>query len=116
MVNFLKTGGLGAAWLLMEKAHAQVYGGTGLNTLTPVGGISTSTDVISIIVTIINFLLNFVLILAILAVVVAGMYLVTSGGDEGQKDKAKNIIFYALAGIALILLSRVIVLFVNSLF
>ena len=99
----------------VRSVDASVYSGNGLS-LTPVNGVSTNTNIVNLIVFLIEFLLNFVLIIAVLAVVIAGFYLITSGGDEGQKDKAKNIIFYAGIGIIVIGLARVIVLFANSLF
>lgn len=99
--------------LSVQHADAAVYGG-GL-TITPIGGgISNEVSIRVLILKIIAFILNIVLILAVLAIIVAGVYLIVSGGDETQKDKAKNIILYAVIGILLILLSRVIVVFVNS--
>lgn len=97
-------------------AYAQpaVYGGSGL-VVSPIGGMAVYS-ITDIVLLIIQFILDIVLVLAVLAVVIAGVYLITSGGDEGQKDKAKNIIFYAAIGIVVILLARVIVVFVNSIF
>lgn len=106
---------VGASSIFVPAAYAAVYGGSGL-TPTPIDGMSTSVDITSIILSIIAFMLNIVLILAVAAVVIAGIYLITSGGDEGQKDKAKSIIFYALIGIVVILFARVIVTFVNNIF
>lgn len=102
-------------FLFAESAHAYtaVYSGSGLS-LSPISGMSSNTDVNSIVVKIINFILNFVLIIGVLAIVVAGIYLITSGGDEGQKDKAKSIILYVAIGIIVILLAKLIVLFVNN--
>ncbi len=106
----------GALSMMKETASAAVYSGTGLNTLDPIGGgVSDSTSITDLILKIINFILDFVLILAVLAVIIAGLYLLTSAGDEGQKDKAKTIITYALIGLVVILFARVIVLFVNGL-
>ncbi len=103
-------------FLIAESAHAYtaVYSGSGL-ALSPISGMSTSVDVTSVIVKIINFILNLVLIIAVLAVIVAGFYLITSNGDEGQKDKAKTIILYVAIGIIVILFAKLIVLFVNNL-
>lgn len=103
-----------------HKALASVYTGggilQGLSAASGIGGISRSTNIRELILAVITFLLNFVLILAVLAIIVAGMYLITSNGDDAQKDKAKNIIFYCIAGILLVLFSRAIVLVVNSIF
>ena len=106
---------VGIAAISAGSLHAAVYGGGGLN-MTPVSGISSSTNISDLIVTLITFLLDFVLIVAVLAVVVAGFFLIASGGDEAQKDKAKNIIIYAVIGILVIGFARVIVIFANSLF
>lgn len=109
---------LSFAWT--PSALAQVYNGCGIFCGIAAGGgiagLSTSTSVSELILKIITFLLDIALLLAVLAIIIAGLYLITSNGDEGQKDKAKKIIFYALLGIVLILFSRAIVMLVNSIF
>ena len=101
--------------LIAPVVHASVYGGNGLlSSMTPLAGISSAPSIRSIIIKIILFILDFVLILAVVAIIIAGIYLITSAGDEGQKDKAKKIIYYALIGIVLVLMSRVIVSVVNQ--
>jgi hypothetical protein len=112
---------LGFAWLLdATPTLAAVYGGqgilAGISAAAGLGGISTSTSIRDLIIRLILFVLNFVLLLAVVAIIIAGIYLIVSNGDEGQKDKAKNIILYALIGIVVILFSRLIVTFVNNLF
>ncbi len=101
-------------------AMAQVYGGGGLpagvSSASGLGGISVVTSINDIVVRIIYFILDIALILAVAAVIIAGIYLITSNGDEGQRDKAKKIIYYAVIGIVVILLSRMIVAFVNNIF
>lgn len=109
--------GIAVLAVYIQTVDASVYCNTdcGLS-LDPVGGgVSTDINVVDLIVRIIEFLLNFVLILAVLAIIVAGFYLILSNGDEGQKDKAKTIVLYVVIGLLLILLARVIVLFVNNL-
>lgn len=110
----------GISCIPLNVAQAAVYGGggfaAGLALAAGIGGIVGATSISSLIMAIINFILNLILILAILAIIIAGIYLITSGGEEGQKDKAKKIIYYALIGIVVVLLSRVIVMTVNSLF
>jgi succinate dehydrogenase hydrophobic anchor subunit len=77
----------------------------------------TSTDDIKqIIVDILTTVLDFVLLLALVYVIVAGLRLIISGGDEGEKDKAKKTIIYVIVGIIVIILARVIVTFVADLF
>ncbi|MFA5800431.1 MAG: hypothetical protein WC840_05755 [Candidatus Peribacteraceae bacterium] len=106
-----------------DTAHAAVpvYGGdgglaAGLRTAAGLGGIVGDTSITQLIINVITFILNIVLILAVLAVIIAGLYLITSAGEEGQKEKAKKIIFYALIGILVVIFSRAIVIFVNHLF
>ena len=97
---------------------AQVYTGNGLSdgiaAAAGLGGISNVTSIYELILRIIYFILSIALLLAVLAIIIAGIYLIVSNGDEAQKDKAKKIIYYAIIGIVVILLSRVIVSFVNS--
>lgn len=120
MLALMLSAAVAAALLASGTLPASIYGGgglgAGLNAASGLGGIETSTDIRALIIKLVEFALNVVLILAIAAVIVAGIYLIVSGGDEGQKDKAKNIIIYALVGIILILFSRIIVLFVNRAF
>lgn len=125
-VRFLKTlrnilfGTAGIALFHWNTAHAAVYGGgglaAGLGAAAGLGGIIGATSITQLIVNVITFILNIVLILAVLAVIIAGLYLITSAGEEGQKDKAKKIIFYALIGILVVIFSRAIVMVVNHLF
>jgi len=81
--------------------------------LAPGDGVKGITDAI---VAILVIVLNFVLLLAVVFVVVAGIRLIVSGGDEGEKDKAKKTIIYVIVGIVVVLLARVIVSFVAELF
>ncbi len=101
--------------LLVPVAHAQVYGGGGLlSSMIPIAGMSSATSIRSIIIDIIVFILDFVLLLAVAAIIVAGIYMITSAGEEGQKDKAKKIVYYAIIGIVVVLFSRVIVTVINQ--
>lgn len=108
------------ASVLATPAFAAVYGGggllSGLQEASGLGGILGATSITQLILLIIRFLLNIVLTLAVLAIIVAGIYLIVSNGDDGSKEKAKNIIFYCIAGIILILFSRFIVVTVNHIF
>lgn len=69
-----------------------------------------------VVVKIILAIVNIVTTIAVLMIVIAGLYLIFSNGDEGQKDKAKKIIIYTIIGIVVILFARVIVQFANNLF
>ena len=119
--------GLSAAFVALliptvaaATATTSVYTGggilPGLQLIAGMGGIASIVSIKDLIIVIINFILNIILLIAVLAIIVAGVYLIASNGDDGQKDKAKNIILYCIAGIVLILLARVIVVFVNHIF
>ena len=103
-----------------DAAHAAVFGGSGVQegvrAAAGLGGISDTTSIATVVLMVLSAVLAIVLILAVLVIVVAGIYLITSNGDEGQKDKAKKVIFYCVVGIIVIILARALVLFVNGLF
>ncbi len=80
------------------------------------GGLSGETNIVTIIAKIITTILDFVLIIAVAYVIYAGIRLIMSGGDESAKDSAKKTIIYVVIGIIVVLLARVIVVAVNSLF
>lgn len=74
-------------------------------------------DTAGIRVTIVNVLkivLNFITLVAVIYVIIAGIRLIVSGGDEGQKDTAKKTIIYVIIGIIVVLFARVIVGFFSS--
>jgi len=53
--------------------------------------------------------LFFLALIAIVMIVIAGLYLIFSQGNDEQKNKAKNIIIYVCVGLIVILLARLIV-------
>ena len=57
----------------------------------------------------VTFFLNFLALLAIIFIVVAGIRLIVSQGEDEQKDKAKKTILYVIVGLIIILFARVIV-------
>lgn len=73
-------------------------------------------DLRQTILDILLFFINFAGLLAVAAIVIAGIMLMLSFGDEGRKDTAKKTIIYALVGLAVIILASTIVRFVASLF
>lgn len=58
--------------------------------------------------------LNFLALIAIIFIVVAGIRLIVSQGEEEQKEKAKKTILYVIIGLIIILFARVIVGFFTS--
>jgi len=68
---------------------------------------STITDVLKAV-------LSFLALIAVVVIVIAGIRLIISQGEDEQKDKAKKTIFYALIGLIVILFARVIVSLVTG--
>lgn len=92
---------------------AQVYSGGGLEQGVQAasgvqGPIKGSID--HAVVSIVNNILNYVALAAVVAIIVAGLYMILTGG--AQADKAKTIIIWTLVGLAVILLAKIIVNFV----
>lgn len=62
------------------------------------------------------FFINFAGLLAVAAIIIAGIMLILSMGDEGRKDTAKKTIIYAIVGLVVIILASSIVRFVAAIF
>lgn len=62
-----------------------------------------------IITNIIVAVLNFLALIAVAVVIIAGIRLIISQGEEEPKEKAKKTIVYALIGLVIVLFARVIV-------
>ena len=75
------------------------------------GNISSTavTAVRTKIIEILTTALSFLNLFAVIAVVVAGFYLVLGGGTDESKEKAKKILLYTVIGLLIISFSRVIV-------
>ena len=77
----------------------------GVEGVNVIGG----TDIRSSVVTVIDNVLSFVGLIAVVALIVAGLYLILGFGSDTAKDRAKNIVIYTLIGLVVILLAKVIV-------
>ena len=55
---------------------------------------------------------NILALVAVVVIVIAGIRLVVAGSDEQQRDKAKNMVLYAIIGLVVIILASAIVGFV----
>lgn len=100
---------IGSSVLFMSTAFAALNeNGSNIN------GLSNNSDIKGALVTIITKVLDFIIIVAVIFVIIAGIRLIISAGDEGEKDKAKNTIIYVIIGIIVVLFARVIVTFVNN--
>ncbi len=111
MKKFLTT--VSSALALSQLHIAKAF--AGLAPPPNVGGLSQSNDIKGVIVDVLIRVLDFITIVAVVFVVVAGIRLIVSGGDDGEKDKAKKTIIYVIVGIIIILFARVIVTFFSTL-
>lgn len=115
ILSAIGTGLLASQAFVMNSLHA-----VGLpDDLSSISGFSTlqsGTDIKGGIGKIIQQVLDFILIIAVVYVIVAGLRLIVSGGDEGEKDKSKTTIIYVIVGIVIVLFARVIVVSVNNAF
>ncbi len=95
-----------------EVAAAQVFDGPGiLGGLNAAGGINglPNGDVRGTILRILSTVLSFLALIAVITIIIAGILLIVSLGNEEYKERAKRIIFYTLIGLVIILFARVIV-------
>lgn len=60
--------------------------------------------------------LNYLALVAVIFIVVAGIRLIVSQGDDTAKDKAKKTILYVAIGLIVILVARVLVQFISTIF
>ncbi|MCA9370759.1 MAG: hypothetical protein KC680_02240 [Candidatus Peregrinibacteria bacterium] len=107
---------LRAAYAVMAFLAAPTVGAELFGETPDIGGVGSDTDAIRQgILDALTFILSFMALIAVVIIVIAGIRLVISQGEEGEKDKAKKTIFYAILGLVVILLAQAIVGFVDSL-
>jgi hypothetical protein len=70
---------------------------------------TTTTEPVAIVTNIINMLLGLLGLLAVIIVLIGGFKWMTAGGSEEKVEAAKKTIKYGVIGLAIILLSYVIV-------
>ena len=63
---------------------------------------------------VVNTALNLLALLAAVVIIIAGIRLIFSMGDEEGKETAKKTILYAVIGLIIVLLAKAIVTFVLS--
>ncbi len=66
-------------------------------------------DIRNVIIRALIFVLDFLALLAVVFIVIAGIRLIVSQGEDAQKDKAKKTILYVIIGLLVVLFARVIV-------
>jgi len=77
-------------------------------------GIGGSSDLRQTIIKIIKEVLLFMALIAVVVIVIAGIRLVVSQGEQEQIEKSKKTIIYAIIGLIVILLATAIVKFVET--
>lgn len=96
---------------------AQVYNGPGLqegaNSAAVTGIQNQSLRVV--VAGIVNRILTYVALAAVVVIVIAGIYLILSFGNDSAKETAKKIVIYTAIGLVLILVSKALVAFFISL-
>lgn len=98
------------AWSIAWTTHAQIYTGGGIEEgIDEAGTIVGNTDLREKILDILRTILSYMALIAVIVIVIAGIRLVVSMGEEDQKEKAKRTVIYAVLGLILILLARGIV-------
>jgi type IV secretory pathway VirB2 component (pilin) len=94
----------------MSSMTAQVYSGPGLEAgIGAAGGVSGTSgqDLPQTIISVIDNVLTYVALAAVIGIIVAGLYMILTGG--AQADRAKQIIIWIVVGLFVVLLAKVIV-------
>lgn len=77
------------------------------------GGVDEGNDAINnIISTVVNLLSIVVGAVSVIMIIIGGLRYITSGGDAGNVQSAKNTILYAIVGLIIVVFAQVIVRFV----
>lgn len=119
-----------SVWILATPAFAEsivfptcggdsgvCYTGAGISQgITQAGTISgfSADDPRSVIIEILKKVISYLALAAVVVIVIAGIYLIFSNGNDDAKEKAKKIIFYVIAGMVLIMFASAIVVFVAN--
>jgi hypothetical protein len=74
----------------------------------------SSQDITALVDKIANFLIEVVLPIAILMILYAAFVFITAGGDETKAKKAKQVLTWAIVGIAVLLVSKSAVIIVKD--
>ncbi len=96
---------------LPGKAFAQIYDGGGITEgVQAAAGLGLANgNPFQIALSLLRLVLNFLGFIAVITIVIAGIYMIISLGNDEQIEKAKKIIKYTLIGLAVILFSRLLV-------
>lgn len=98
--------------MILEK-FIQIAHADDVTITNPIGD---TKDIPGVILKVTSFLLTIAGSLAILAVIVGGIYYITSLGDEKKVTQAKSILTYSIWGLILIILAYTVIQTINSAF
>ncbi len=82
--------------------------------ITPI--ISSPTDISLLIQRILNWVANIVMVIAVIMLLWAAILFLTAGASETAHTKAKNVLIYAIVGIAVALLAYSVPFFLAQFF
>ena len=80
------------------------------------GGIADTTDLVTKIMDLVNWVAWFVGLVAVLMGLYAGILFITAGGNAESVTKARNILLYAIVGIAVAIMSFSLVAISKAIF
>lgn len=99
---------------------AAAFGGggleSGLQQAKSIKGPVQQADFKVVLVNIIETALGFVTLLAVAFVIVAGIRYIISMGEEEKAKKARTSVIHVIIGLIIILMSQIIVAFINTIF
>lgn len=119
MINILNTYSLRASYIALSfLAAPKAFAGAPklFSGIPDIGGIdATDTDAVrASVLDVLHTVLSFLALIAVIVIVIAGIRLILSQGEETAKDNAKKTIFYVIIGLVVILLAQAIVGFISD--
>ncbi|PIR49958.1 hypothetical protein COU79_02010 [Candidatus Peregrinibacteria bacterium CG10_big_fil_rev_8_21_14_0_10_54_7] len=102
----LRVSAAAVTFMIAPPAWAQLFGPT-----PQIGGVN---DIRQKIIDIIKKILTFMALIAVVFIVIAGIRLVISQGEEAEKDAAKKTIMFVVIGLVVILLAQGLVDFIAT--
>lgn len=93
------------------RVLAQLYNGNGIQSgLNEAGNLGLARgNPFLVLLSVVRTILSFMGLVAVCTIVIAGIYMIISLGNDEQYEKGKKIIKYTLIGLIVILFSRMIV-------
>lgn len=94
-----------------------IYDGDGLGSAIDSSNPTTTNEsLFTLILRFIDAILSFVGLIALIAIIIAGIYLIVGGVSEDNRKKARDIILYTIIGLIIIIFAKVLITFVVTVF